>query len=252
MLLHIHIFIYVPIIRVLVLIPVLCRLLLISIVLSIYAFLSCVFSMFHLIHFGMSIIYSYHIRIPVMSLSIHILSMFSSYNSHVLYFPMIFIYCAFHKRYFHILFIYFIYHIFISYTLHIHFLYIYLSCIFMFMFMFIFQFSFMFLIIFMFSCSSMNLLYLEIGIIQIDSSKFKLWHFHAKLVILPILHSGLFGIPIFQCLDFVFDTGSLYYFEAKVLRVLLQLESPKSKHRNSRYDLINRDYSMFKTEQKLA
>ena len=74
-------------------------------------FLSCVPSMFPLIHFGMSIIYSYHIRIHVMSLSIHILSIFSSYNSHVLYFPMIFIY--------------FIYHIFISYTLHIHFLYIY-------------------------------------------------------------------------------------------------------------------------------
>ena len=61
MLLLIHIFIYVPIICVLVLIPVLCHLLLISIVLSIYAFLSCVPSIFHLIHFGMSIIYSYHL-----------------------------------------------------------------------------------------------------------------------------------------------------------------------------------------------
>ena len=118
--------------------------------------------------------------------------------------------------------------------------------------MFIFQFSFMFLIIFMFSCSSMNLLYLEIGIIPIDSSKFKLWNFHAKIVILPILHSRLFGIPIFQCLDSIFDTGYLYSFEAKVLRVLLQLESPKSEHRNTRYDLINRNYSMFKTEHKLA
>ena len=98
----------------------------------------------------------------------------------------------------------------------------------------------------------MNLLYLEIGIIPIDSSKFKLWHFHVKLVILPILHSGLFGIPIFQYLDSVFDICSLYSFESKVLKVLLQLESPKSEHRNSRYDLINRDYSMFKIEQKLA
>ena len=61
MLLLIHIFIYVPILRVQVLIPVLSYLLLISIVLNIYAFLSCVPSMFHLIHFGMSIIYSYHI-----------------------------------------------------------------------------------------------------------------------------------------------------------------------------------------------
>ena len=80
MLLLIHIFIYVPIIHVLGLIPMLCHLLLISIVLIIYAFLSCVPSMFHLIPFGMSIIYSYHIRIPVMSLSIHILSIFSSYT----------------------------------------------------------------------------------------------------------------------------------------------------------------------------
>ena len=47
---------------------------------------------------------------------------FSSYNFHVLYFPMIFIYCAFHRRYFHMLFIYFIYHIFISYNL------IFISC----------------------------------------------------------------------------------------------------------------------------
>ena len=62
MLLHIHIFIYVPIIHVHVLFPKLCHLLLISIVLIIYAFVSCVPSMFHHIHFGMSIIYSYHIR----------------------------------------------------------------------------------------------------------------------------------------------------------------------------------------------
>ena len=35
---------------------------------------------------------------------------------------------------------------------------------------------------------------------------------------------------IFGDLNFIFDTGSLYYFEAKVLRFLLQLESPKSEH----------------------
>ena len=100
----------------------------ISIILIIYAFLSCVPRMFHRIHFGMSIIYSYHIRC---------------------------IYISF--------FIYF------SFTF-----------MFMFMFMFIFQFVFMFHIIFMFSCSSMNLLYLKIGIVPIDSSNFKLWHFHAN------------------------------------------------------------------------
>ena len=57
-LLLIHIFIYVPIIYANVLIPMLCHLLLISIILIIYAFLSCVPSTFHLIPFVMSIIYS--------------------------------------------------------------------------------------------------------------------------------------------------------------------------------------------------
>ena len=98
----------------------------------------------------------------------------------------------------------------------------------------------------------MNLLYLEIGIIPIESSKLKLWHSHAKLVILPILHKGQFEIPIFKGLNFIFDTGSLYSFEAKVLRILLQLESLKSEHRNSRYVLNNRDYSMFKTEPEIG
>ena len=88
---------------------------------------------------------------------------------------------------------------------------------------------------FMYSCSSTNQLYSEIGIIPIESSKLKLWHFHAKLVNLPILPEGQFEILIFQCLDSIFDTGSLYSFKFKVLRVLLQLESPKSEHRNSRY-----------------
>ena len=51
---------------------------------------------------------------------------------------------------------------------------------------------------------------------------------------------------IFGDLNFIFDTGSLYSFKAKVLRVLLQLESSKSKHRNSRYVRNNRDYFMLK------
>ena len=57
---------------------------------------------------------------------------------------------------------------------------------------------------------------------------------------------------IFGGLNFIFDTGSLYSFETKVLRVLLQLESPKSEHRNSSYVLNNRDYSMFKTEPEIG
>ena len=104
MLLLIHIFIYVPIICVLVLIPMLCHLLLISIVLIIYAFLSCVPSMFHLIHFGITIIYSYHLCITVMSLSIHILSIVPScsiysfmYDNHMFTsYTLIFI-CAYHS-----------------------------------------------------------------------------------------------------------------------------------------------------------
>ena len=98
----------------------------------------------------------------------------------------------------------------------------------------------------------MNLLYLEIEIIPIESFELKLWHFHAKLVILPILHSGQFEIPIFQCLDSIFDTGSLYSFKAKVIRVLLQLESPKSEHRNSSYVLNNPNYYMIKTEAEIC
>ena len=96
----------------------------------------------------------------------------------------------------------------------------------------------------------MNLLYVESGIIPIKLSKLKLWHFHAKLVILPILYYGQFGILnfFFRGLNSIPDTGSLYSFEAKVLRVLLQLESPKSEHRNSSYVLNNPDYAMIKTK----
>ena len=55
----------------------------------------------------------------------------------------------------------------------------------------------------------------------------------------------------FQCFVSIFDTGSLYSFKAKVLRVHLQLESPKSEHRNSSYVRNNPDYSMFKTEIRI-
>ena len=57
-----------------------------------------------------------------------------------------------------------------------------------------------------------------------------------------------FAILIFQCLVSIFDTGSLCCFKSKVIRVLFQLESPNSEHRNSSYVQNNSDYSMIKTE----
>ena len=55
----------------------------------------------------------------------------------------------------------------------------------------------------------------------------------------------------FWDLNFIIDTISLYSFKAKVLRVLLQLESPNSEHRNSSYVRNNPDYSMIKTETRI-
>ena len=75
--------------------------------------------------------------------------------------------------------------------------------------------------------------------------------FSCQLVSLPILPEGQFEIFIFQCLVSIVDTGSLYFFKAKVLRVLFQLESPNSEHRNSSNALDTRDYSMFKTETRI-
>ena len=60
-----------------------------------------------------------------------------------------------------------------------------------------------------------------------------------------------FAILIFQCLVSLFDTGSLCSFKAKVIRVLFQLESPNSEHRNSSYVQNNSDYSMIKTEIRI-
>ena len=57
---------------------------------------------------------------------------------------------------------------------------------------------------------------------------------------------------IFGDLNFIFDTSSLYSFEAKVIRVLLQLESPKSEHQKLSYVLNNPDYSMIKTEPEIG
>ena len=60
-----------------------------------------------------------------------------------------------------------------------------------------------------------------------------------------------FALLIFQGLVTVFDTGSLCSFKAKVIRVLFQLESPNSEHRNSSYVQNNLDYSMIKTEIRI-
>ena len=60
-----------------------------------------------------------------------------------------------------------------------------------------------------------------------------------------------FAILIFQCLVFIFDTGSLCSLKSKVIRVLFQLESPNSEHRNSSYVKNNSDYSMIKTEIRI-
>ena len=72
--------------------------------------------------------------------------------------------------------------------------------------------------------------------------------FSCQLVGLHILPEGQFEIFIFQFLVSIFDTGSLYSFKAKVLRVHLQLESPKSEHRNSSYVQNNSNYSMIKSD----
>ena len=60
-----------------------------------------------------------------------------------------------------------------------------------------------------------------------------------------------FAILIFQCLVSIFDTGSLCFFKAKVIRALFQLESPNSEHRNSSYIQNNSDHSMIKTEIRI-
>ena len=60
-----------------------------------------------------------------------------------------------------------------------------------------------------------------------------------------------FAILIFKCLVSIFDSGSLCSFKAKVIRVLFQLESPNSEHRNSSYVENNSDYSRIKTEIRI-
>ena len=60
-----------------------------------------------------------------------------------------------------------------------------------------------------------------------------------------------FAILIFQGLACIFETRSLCSFIAKVIRVLFQLESPNSEHRNSSYVQNNSEYSMVKTEIRI-
>ena len=60
-----------------------------------------------------------------------------------------------------------------------------------------------------------------------------------------------FAILIFQCLVSIFEPCSLCSFKAKVIRVLFQLESPNSEHRNSSYVQNNSDYFMIKTEIRI-
>ena len=60
-----------------------------------------------------------------------------------------------------------------------------------------------------------------------------------------------FAILIFQLIISIFDTGSLCSFKAKVIRVLFQLESHNSEHRNSSVVQNNSYYSMIKTEIRI-
>ena len=67
----------------------------------------------------------------------------------------------------------------------------------------------------------------------------------------PDVTEEQFAIIIFHCLVSIFDTGSLCSVKAKVIRVLFQLESPNSEHRNSSYVQNNSDYSMIKTKIRI-
>ena len=60
-----------------------------------------------------------------------------------------------------------------------------------------------------------------------------------------------FAILIFQGLVSIFETRYLCSFKSKVIRVLFQLESPNSEHRNSSYVQNNSDYYMIETEIRI-
>ena len=79
----------------------------------------------------------------------------------------------------------------------------------------------------------------------------KVMAFLCQLVILPIFLVTVCITHFSRVLTSYFDTMSLYSFKAKVLRVLFQLESPNSEHRNSRYVRNNPDFSMFNTQTRI-
>ena len=80
----------------------------------------------------------------------------------------------------------------------------------------------------------------------------KVMAFSCQLFNLPITLGTIYITHFFLGFNLIFDTRNLYSFKYKVLRVLIQLESPNSEHRNSRYVRNNSDYSMIKLMQKLA
>ena len=75
--------------------------------------------------------------------------------------------------------------------------------------------------------------------------------FSCQLVIYQFYTRDYLYYSFFRGINFIFETRSLYSFTAKVLRVLFQLQSPDSEHRNSSYVRNNPDYSMFKTEIRI-
>ena len=78
----------------------------------------------------------------------------------------------------------------------------------------------------------------------------KLWHFMPTSRFTDVTKKE-FAILIFQCFVSVFEPRSLCSFKAKVIKVLIQLESPNSEHRNSSYVQNNSYYSMIKTEIRI-
>ena len=79
----------------------------------------------------------------------------------------------------------------------------------------------------------------------------KVMAFSCQLVILPIFLVTVCITHFFGVLTSYFDIRSLYSFKAKLLRVLFQLESPNSEHRNSSYVRNNPDFFMFNTETRI-
>ena len=75
--------------------------------------------------------------------------------------------------------------------------------------------------------------------------------FSCQLVIFTDLIKDSLYYSFFRGLKFLFDTIYLYSFKAKVLRVLLQLESPNSEHLNSSYVLNNRANLCSKAETRI-